>query len=201
MTGLEPESLGRLSNPTRPRGVWWDTPARRVRPGISQATAVPADRGNHWACPWGVLNTAALDPESLRPLSPPTRPRAAKTLVRHARASFGATRPRGGLGGSFGWTRPRGVWCDTPARTKNRLSHTPPAPQPGSPAHGEHPRPSQPMRAVAPSRLVAVSTFVENPIQISFRQIVLVTPSAGWRGAPHGDPPGLVRRGPVGPEA
>jgi hypothetical protein len=57
------------------------------------------------------------------------------------------------------------------------------------------------MRAVAPSRLVAVSTFVENPIRIPFRQVILVTPNAGWRGAPHGDLPGLVRKGPVGPEA
>lgn len=42
------------------------------------------------------------------------------------------------------------------------------------------PCPSPPVRAVPPSRLVAVSTFVDSAAQTRARQIVLVACSAGW---------------------
>jgi hypothetical protein len=56
-------------------------------------------------------------------------------------------------------------------------------------------------RADSPGRYWAVSTFVENAILISARQMILVAPSCGWRGDPQQHAPGSVRKGPEGPEA
>ena len=133
--------------------------------------------------------------------------RRAGTSNTHRARTRQPTGPRSGAGPEG--TRPRALsawWAlGAPRKVRRPRGHTPPrrppAPDWRAPARRGRPRLCPTVRAGPPSRLVAVSTFVENPIQNRDRQVVLVTPTAGRRGRPANALPGLVRKGAKEPEA